>query len=70
MNTALADSFMAIFGFKRVASQKDNVITPVFERRCDYCQEIHEDGAVFCGICGDHHELGNVPFICQTGDGE
>ncbi len=31
---ALADSFMAIFGFKRIATQKDNVITPIkFEKK-------------------------------------
>lgn len=37
--------------------------------RCDHCQETHDDGEVFCDICGDHHEPGAVPFICQTGDG-
>lgn len=23
-----------------------------------------------CDICGDHHEAGNVPRSCETGDGE
>ncbi len=25
---------------------------------------------VQCGVCGDHHEPGEVPFTCETGDGE
>ena len=33
---AMADSFMAIFGFKRIATVKDNVITPKkFEKKKD-----------------------------------
>lgn len=36
---------------------------------CDHCQERHEDGAVFCSICGDHHQPGSVPYQCETGDG-
>jgi hypothetical protein len=33
---ALADSFMAIFGYKRLATVKDNVITPAkFEKKED-----------------------------------
>lgn len=36
---------------------------------CQHCQEQHKDGAVFCDICGDHHETDNVPHSCQTGDG-
>jgi len=54
MSIALADSFMAIFGFKRIATQEGNVITPVEFERCD--------------ICGDIHE-GEVPRECLTGDG-
>ena len=37
---------------------------------CGHCEETHEDGAVFCEICGEHHEPDRVPFGCQTGDGE
>lgn len=54
MSIALADSFMAIFGYKRIAKQEGNVITPVEFEQCD--------------ICGDHHE-GDVPRECETGDG-
>lgn len=24
---------------------------------------------VHCGICGDWHDVGRVPYGCQTGDG-
>lgn len=51
-----ADSFMGIFGFRRIASVKDNVITPVFN--------------IECAVCGESHRSDNVPFNCQTGDGE
>lgn len=36
---------------------------------CGHCQEQHEDGAVFCDICGDHHKPDAVPYACETGDG-
>jgi len=53
INLSMVDSFMAIFGMKRIASVSDNVITPVeFER---------------CGICGDS-DCDN-PRECETGDG-
>jgi hypothetical protein len=52
---ALADSFMGIFGYKRKAIVRGNVIEPVFEIKCD--------------ICGDHHSSYNIPYGCQTGDG-
>lgn len=51
----LADSFMGIFGFKRIATIKGNVIEPVFEPKCD--------------ICGDFHMSNNIPYHCETGDG-
>ena len=51
-----ADSFMAIFGFKRIASVKDNVIMPVFD--------------VQCSVCGEPHPSDNIPLQCETGDGE
>lgn len=51
-----ADSFMGIFGFRRVASVKDNVITPVF--------------TIECAVCGESHRSDDVPFNCETGDGE
>jgi hypothetical protein len=49
----LTDSFMAIFGLKRVATVQGNVITPTVWDDCD--------------ICGENHE-GNVPRECETGD--
>ncbi len=52
---AVADSFMAIFGFKRVAKRSGNVITPIEFERCD--------------ICGDVHEPDEIPRECETGDG-
>ena len=51
---AMADSFMKIFGYTRVATQSGNVITPVEFEQCD--------------ICGDNHD-GEVPRECETGDG-
>lgn len=36
---------------------------------CSHCDEEHDDRAVFCDICGDHHEPGEVPFTCESGDG-
>ena len=51
---ALADSFMAIFGFKRKAIVSGNVIEPVFERQC--------------GVCGDSHRSDEVPYACETGN--
>lgn len=60
MNIAMIDSFMAIFGFKRIASQSGNVITPV-----QFDSDI--DGR--CDICGDYHD-GEIPRSCETGDGE
>lgn len=51
---AMADSFMAIFGFKRIAKQSGNVITPVEFERCDICGDVHED---------------EIPRECETGDG-
>lgn len=54
MNLAMIDSFMAIFGYKRIARQEGNVITPVEFEQCD--------------ICGDHDCDGGLP--CLTGDGE
>ena len=51
-----ADSFMAIFGFKRSATIKGNVIEPVFD--------------VECQVCGETHRSDDIPFQCETGDGE
>lgn len=51
----LADSFMKIFGFKRIASVKGSVIHPVFMVQCE--------------ICGDAHPSNAVPYQCETGDG-
>lgn len=51
-----ADSFMAIFGFKREATIRGNVTEPVFE--------------VECAVCGESHRSDEVPFQCETGDGE
>lgn len=51
-----ADSFMAIFGFKRKATVRGNVIEPVFE--------------IECAVCGEAHRSDEVPFQCETGDGE
>ena len=63
MNIAMIDSFMAIFGFKRIASQSGNVITPAqFDSDID-------DGVNQCDICGDYHE-GEISRSCETGDGE
>lgn len=50
-----ADAFMSIFGLKRSAIIKGNVIEPVFEVKCD--------------ICGDVHRSDEIPFQCETGDG-
>ncbi len=36
---------------------------------CQHCDEPHDDGAVFCEICGEHHKPDGVPFGCETGDG-
>ena len=36
---------------------------------CSHCEEAHEDGVVFCEICGEHHKPDSVPYGCQTGDG-
>ena len=56
---AMADSFMAIFGFKRKAIIRGNVIEPTaFEVELPQCD-----------ICGDHHEADEVPRECETGDG-
>ena len=53
MNLQAPDAFMAIFGFRRIAKQDGNVITPVeFEQ---------------CPTCGDHDCQGGLP--CETGDG-
>lgn len=54
MNIAMIDSLMAIFGFKRIAKQDGNVITPVeFEQ---------------CPTCGDSDCIFGAG--CMTGDGE
>lgn len=37
--------------------------------RCEHCEKTHDDGAIFCDVCGDHHEPDSVPLTCQTGDG-
>jgi hypothetical protein len=50
-----ADSFMAIFGYKRIAAVKGNVIEPVFE--------------IECRVCGEAHRSDEVPFSCETGEG-
>ena len=49
---ALADSFMAIFGFKRIAKQIGNVITLV-EYECE-CDEISNGET--CKRCGPSEE--------------
>lgn len=49
-----ADSFMAIFGFKRKAIVRGNVIEPAFK--------------VECPVCGECHRSDEVPFQCETGD--
>ena len=50
-----ADSFMAIFGFKRRMTIRGNVIEPVFEIKCK--------------VCGETHRSDEVPFSCESGDG-
>ena len=35
---------------------------------CLYPDE-DDDGYELCGICGDGHLPGEVPFTCETGDG-
>lgn len=69
MNSTIADSFMAIFGFRLIAKQNGNIIEPVAFLHCSHCEEHHEDGALFCDICGDQHHGDQVPFACETGDG-
>ena len=51
-----ADSLMSIFGFKRKMTIRGNVIEPVFE--------------IHCLVCGETHRSDDVPFQCETGDGE
>ena len=76
----LADSFMAIFGFQRVATVQGNVITPtvwddmVMGGSVD-AQKRRVAGLIpappatnYCPTCGEDHE-GNVPRGCETGDG-
>lgn len=55
MSIALADSFMGIFGFKRIARQQRDVVIPM------------EFELEQCDICGDFHE-GDIPRECETGD--
>ncbi len=55
MSIETADALMSIFGFKRKATIRGNVIEPRFEQQCD--------------ICGDYHE-GEISRSCETGDGE
>ena len=50
-----ADSFMDIFGFRRSATIRGNVIEPVFE--------------IECQTCGETHRSDDVPFACEIGDG-
>ena len=49
----LADAFMAIFGFKRIATQQGNVITPAaFEAfRCRRCGATGEEKFSWDGYC-------------------
>jgi hypothetical protein len=74
INIALADSLMAILGYKRIARQEGNIIAPAeFERcgdancACHYIIPRREDFKQ-CDICGDYHD-GDVPRECETGDG-
>lgn len=53
--TNAADTLMAIFGYKRSATIRGNVIEPVFE--------------IGCPVCGESHRSDEVPFQCETGDG-
>jgi hypothetical protein len=52
----MIDSMMEAMGFKLVARQRGNVIEPVFE--------------IQCKVCGETHPSDNIPFNCETGDGE
>ena len=52
----MMDALFNAMGFKRVTTQKGNVVTPIIE--------------IECLVCGDHHMSDDVPFSCQTGDGE
>lgn len=36
---------------------------------CLYPDEEEEEGFEMCGICGNVHHMGAVPYSCQTGDG-
>jgi len=51
-----ADALMAIFGYRRKAVVRDNVIYPVIEIQCE--------------VCGEMHRSDNIPFNCENGDGE
>lgn len=53
--TNAADSLMAIFGMKRKAIIRGNVIEPVFD--------------IECPICSESHRSDEVPLACETGDG-
>jgi hypothetical protein len=66
MSDLLKDLARAKAAFQLRAIQAAMGINPA---HCDHCQEAHEDGAVFCDICGDHHEPDRVPLACETGDG-
>ena len=57
----LADAFMAVFGFKRIASQNGNVITPAaFEAfRCRRCGATGEEKFSWDGYC----------LMCEDADG-
>ena len=54
--SALADAFMAIFGFKRIATVKGNIIEPVFGRDDDlpgYEDNVWKN----CGVCCEQYQL-------------
>jgi len=51
-----ADALMAIFGYKRKAVVRDNVIYPVIE--------------IQCATCGETHPSDNIPFNCENGDSD
>lgn len=50
MNNPIS-ALMAIFGYKRKAVVRDNVIYPVIE--------------IQCGVCGETHPGDNIPFNCE-----
>ncbi len=42
----------------------------VFQLRAIVTVTGMEENLEQCGTCGDYHEPGEVPFTCETGDGQ